>query len=132
KGELSVVKRSAVGSLRNERLFIRPAIVLLSQFVPDLLTPLLMLGGTYLAFEGAEKVWELVSGTHHAEVETKTEKKAVDEDSVVSSAVRTDFILSAEIMVIALNEVASEAFWSRLIILAIVAVLITALVYGVV
>ncbi|KAM9886130.1 hypothetical protein OXX69_013849, partial [Metschnikowia pulcherrima] len=86
----------------------------------------------YLAFEGAEKVWELVSGRHHAEVETKTEKKAVDEDSVVSSAVRTDFILSAEIMVIALNEVASENFWSRSIILVIVAILITVLVYGVV
>lgn len=132
KRELPVVKRIATGSLRNKLLFILPAILLLSQFLPQLLTPLLMLGGTYLAFEGAEKVWELVSGKHHAEVETKAEKKAVDEDSVVSSAVRTDFILSAEIMVIALNEVASEGFWSRLVILVIVAVLITVLVYGVV
>ncbi len=55
-----------MGSLRNKLLFILPAILLLSQFLPDLLTPLLMLGGTYLAFEGAEKVWELVSGRHHA------------------------------------------------------------------
>lgn len=132
KRELPVIKRIATGSLRNKLVFILPAILLLSQFLPQALTPLLMVGGTYLAFEGAEKLWELVSGKHHAEVESKVEKKAVDEDSVVSSAVRTDFILSAEIMVIALNEVASEGFWSRLIILAIVAVLITALVYGVV
>ncbi len=59
KRELPVVKRIAVGSLRNKLLFILPAILLLSQFLPQLLTPLLMLGGTYLAFEGAEKVWEL-------------------------------------------------------------------------
>lgn len=132
KRELPVIKRIAMGSLRNKLLFILPAILLLSEFLPFLLTPLLMLGGTYLAFEGAEKVWELVSGKHHAEVESKAEKKAVDEDSVVSSAVRTDFILSAEIMVISLNEVASEGFWSRLIILVIVAFLITGVVYGIV
>ncbi|WP_435736460.1 DUF808 domain-containing protein [Cellulosimicrobium sp. PMB13] len=132
KRELPVIRRIATGSLRNKLLFILPAILLLSEFLEFLLTPLLMVGGLYLAFEGAEKVWELVSGKHHAEVESTAEKKAVDEDTVVSSAVRTDFILSAEIMVIALNEVASEKFWSRLIILVIVALLITAVVYGIV
>jgi len=132
KRELPVIRRIATGSLRNKLLFILPAALLLSQFLPWLLTPLLMLGGTYLAFEGAEKLWEMVSGKHGDAVDTAAEKKAVDEDRVVSSAVRTDFILSAEIMVIALNEVASEGFWSRAIILAVVAVLITVLVYGIV
>ncbi len=132
KRELPVIKRIATGSLRNKLLFILPAALLLSQFLPWLLTPLLMLGGTYLAFEGAEKLWEAVSGRHHAAAQDPAAKKAVDEDRVVSSAVRTDFILSAEIMVIALNEVAGEGFWSRAIILAVVAVLITALVYGIV
>ncbi|MBD8080400.1 DUF808 domain-containing protein [Cellulosimicrobium arenosum] len=132
KRELPIIRRIATGSLRNKLLFILPAALLLSEYLPWLLTPLLMLGGTYLAFEGAEKVWEMVSGTHHAAVDDAAAKKAVDEDQVVSSAVRTDFILSAEIMVIALNEVAGEGFWARAIILAIVAVLITALVYGVV
>lgn len=126
--ELPIIKRIALGSLRNKLLIILPVIMLLSQFLPWLLTPILMVGGAYLAYEGAEKVWEIVSG-HRAE---EAETGQVDEDTVVSSAVRTDFILSAEIMVIALNEVDEEPFVSRLIILVIVALLITALVYGVV
>lgn len=126
--ELPIIKRIALGSLRNKLLIILPVIMLLSQFLPWLLTPILMVGGAYLAYEGAEKVWEIVSG-HRAE---QAETGQVDEDTVVSSAVRTDFILSAEIMVIALNEVDEEPFVSRLIILVIVALLITALVYGVV
>src|SRR3954470_4809599 len=126
--ELPIIKRIALGSLRNKLLIILPVIMLLSQFLPWLLTPILMVGGTYLAYEGAEKVWELLSG--HREEEAAG--GAVDEDVVVTGAIRTDFILSAEIMVIALNEVETEPFLSRLIILAIVAVLITALVYGVV
>jgi len=60
--ELPIIKRIAVGSIRNKLLFILPAIMLLSQFLPWALTPLLMLGGTYLCFEGAEKIWEKVSG----------------------------------------------------------------------
>ncbi|MGW6005525.1 DUF808 domain-containing protein [Oerskovia enterophila] len=132
KREIPVVKRIALGSLRNKLLFILPAALLLSQFLPWLLTPLLMVGGTYLAYEGAEKLWEMISGKHTKAIDDAAAKKAVDEDRVVSSAVRTDFILSAEIMVIALNEVADEAFWSRAIILVVVALLITVLVYGIV
>ncbi|GAA3211694.1 DUF808 domain-containing protein [Oerskovia jenensis] len=132
KRELPVIKRIAMGSLRNKLLFILPAALLLSQFLPWLLTPLLMVGGAYLAFEGAEKLWEMVSGKHAEAVDEAAAKKAVDEDHVVSSAVRTDFILSAEIMVIALNEVATEGFWARAIILVVVALLITAVVYGIV
>ena len=135
KRELSIIGRIAKGSLRNKLLFILPAALLLSQFAPWLLTPILMLGGTYLCYEGAEKIWELVSG-HHPAPEEARESAAADpeghEKKVVSGAVRTDFILSAEIMVISLNEVASEGFWSRAIILLLVAVAITVLVYGVV
>src|SRR6478735_5012873 len=123
--ELPIIKRIALGSLRNKLLIILPVIMVLSQFVPWLLTPILMVGGTYLAYEGAEKVWEIVAGHEEEEAEVGE----VDEKAVVSGAIRTDFILSAEIMVIALNEVDTEPFVSRLV---IVALLITALVYGVV
>ena len=94
-----------------------------------------MIGGTYLCYEGAEKIWEKFSG-HEAKAQDPNESAGADavdhEKQVVSSATRTDFILSAEIMVIALNEVATEPLFSRAIILLVVAVLITALVYGVV
>jgi predicted DNA repair protein MutK len=129
--ELPIIKRIALGSLRNKLLIITPAALLLSQFVPWLLTPILMLGGTYLCYEGAEKVWEKVAGHEHAEEEV--EAGGPDhEKRVTTGAIRTDFILSAEIMVIALNEVSDEPFVSRAVILVVVAVLITVLVYGVV
>lgn len=127
--ELPIIRRIATGSLVNKLVFILPAIMLLSQFLPWVLTPILMLGGCYLAFEGAEKIWGALSG-HGPTAEDAARPK--DEKAVVSSAVRTDFILSAEIMVISLNEVADESFWSRLVILLVVAIGITILVYGVV
>ncbi|MGV1010125.1 MAG: DUF808 domain-containing protein [Dermatophilaceae bacterium] len=155
--ELPIIRRIAVGSIRNKLLFILPAILLLSQFLPWLLTPLLMIGGAYLCYEGAEKVWEYVahrSGRGHRDVPadaattgsadavaeapgsssaaSATDAAAETERSVVSGAVRTDFILSAEIMVIALDEVADEPLLSRALILVVVALLITLLVYGVV
>jgi uncharacterized protein len=129
--EFPIVKRIAVGSLRNKLLFILPAALLLSQFLPWALTPLLMLGGTYLCYEGAEKVWGALRG--HDDHEEPAALHGPDaEKTVVSGAIRTDFILSAEIMVIALNEVADEPFVSRALILVVVAVAITLLVYGVV
>ena len=131
KRELPIIKKIAIGSLRNKLLFILPAALLLSQFLPWALTPLLMIGGTYLCFEGAEKIWEKIS--HHPEGhadELHEGGQVADERDIVSGAVRTDFILSAEIMVISLNEVASEPLLSRAIILVIVALAITALVYG--
>jgi uncharacterized protein len=131
--ELPIIKRIATGSLRNKLLIILPVALLLSQFLPWLLTPILMLGGTYLAFEGAEKIWERVSGHHEAHEDEPAVSQGVEEEkAVVSSAIRTDFILSSEIMVIALNEVAHEPFVSRAVILAVVALVITVLVYGVV
>lgn len=124
--ELPIIRRIAVGSLRNKLVFILPVALLLSQFLPWLLTPILMIGGAYLAYEGAEKI----IGHFLGHDDSHAQDAAADEDTIVRKAVRTDFILSAEIMVIALNEVAGEGLWSRTIILAIVAVLITVLVYG--
>jgi hypothetical protein len=128
--ELPIIRRIALGSLRNKLLIILPAILLLSEFLDFLLTPILMVGGAYLCYEGAEKIWHRISG--HAEEHGSVEEALPDEKTIVSGAVRTDFILSAEIMVISLNEVIDQAFVARAIILAVVAVLITLVVYGVV
>lgn len=132
--ELPVIKKIAIGSLRNKLVFILPAALLLSQFIPWLLTPLLMVGATYLCFEGAEKVWGYVSGHGHDDdgAAPAVAEGGDAERFMVTGAIRTDFILSAEIMVIALNEVASQPFLARLVILAVVAVVMTAIVYGVV
>jgi len=129
--ELPIIKRIAIGSLRNKIVFILPAALLLSQFVPWLLTPILMLGATYLCYEGAEKVWGRITG-HDAHAKPVAASGPDAERFMVTGAIRTDFILSAEIMVIALNEVADQSFLPRLIILLVVAVVITAAVYGVV
>ena len=129
--ELPMIRKITVGSLRNKLLIILPVALVLSQFLPGLLTPILMVGGSYLCFEGAEKVWGRLRGHDHHD-HPVAEDGADAERTLVSSAIRTDLILSAEIMVIALNEVADEAFLSRLVILLVVAVLITIAVYGVV
>lgn len=130
--ELPIIRRIALGSLRNKLLVILPAALLLSQFLPWLLTPILMLGGTYLCYEGAEKIWEKVSGHEHEQTPAAVDGNEDHEKAMVGGAIRTDFILSAEIMVIALNEVESEPFVSRAVILVVVAIAITVLVYGVV
>jgi hypothetical protein len=128
--ELPVIRRIAVGSLRNKLLFILPAALLLSELLPGLLTPLLMIGGTYLCYEGAEKVWEAIGPHHHGKEKPTGAQGPELEDQLVRGAIRTDFILSAEIMVISLNEVTDEALLSRALILVLVALGITALVYG--
>ncbi len=129
--ELPMIKRIAIGSLRNKLLFILPAALLLSIFAPWALPYLLMAGATFLCFEGAEKVWGWITGedAHAAPVAVAGEDA---EKTLTSGAIRTDFILSAEIMVIALNEVADQTFWLRLASLIVVAIVITAAVYGVV
>src|SRR3954453_14612749 len=104
--ELPMIRRIATGSLRNKLLFILPAALLLSELLPWLLNPILMIGGVYLCFEGAEKLWELVSPHAHAVQAPAATEGPEHEDALVAGAVRTDFILSAEIMVISLNEVA--------------------------
>ena len=142
--ELPIIKKIAIGSLRNKLLIILPVAMLLSQFLPLAVTLLLMLGGAYLSFEGAEKVWHAIKhrGESHAVGSDDDHNPAtfddgesannVNEDEVVRGAVRTDLILSSEIMVIALKSVAHEPFISRALILVIVAILITVLVYGIV
>jgi predicted DNA repair protein MutK len=132
--ELPMIKRIAIGSLRNKLLLILPAALLLSQFAPWLLTPILMLGATYLCFEGAEKVWGYFHkhDGHDSHAIPTAAAGADAERQMTAGAIRTDFILSAEIMVIALAEVAHQPFVPRLIILSVVAVVITVAVYGVV
>ena len=128
--ELPMIRRIAVGSLRNKLLLILPAALLLSELLPWLLTPILMIGGTYLCYEGAEKLWEMIS-PHPSHAETSVSVQGPEhEDQLVGGAIRTDFILSAEIMVISLNEVADEPLLSRALILVLVALAITAGVYG--
>ena len=131
--ELPIIWRIAKGSLFNKLVIILPVALLLSALLPWALTPLLMLGGAYLCYEGAEKVWESLTGKEHSLAESEAELNSADhEKQMVSGAVRTDFILSAEIMAIALAEVADEPLLSRAAILAVVALAITAGVYGVV
>jgi hypothetical protein len=131
--ELPIIARIAKGSLKNKLLILLPAALALSALLPWAITPLLMLGAAYLCFEGAEKVWEAVSGPKHSLAEDAAELSSAEhEQKMVSGAVRTDFILSAEIMAIALAEVADENFWTRAAILAVVAIAITIGVYGLV
>ena len=128
--ELPMIKRIAAGSLRNKLLFILPAALLLSELLPWLLTPILMVGGAYLCYEGAEKIWEQID-PHHDDAQTSVSVQGAEQEEVlVGGAIRTDFILSAEIMVISLNEVADEPLLSRALILVVVALAITAVVYG--
>ena len=126
--ELPIIWRITKGSLRNKLIFILPLLLLLSVFAPWLLTPILMLGGLYLSFEGAEKIWELVRGKPKAA--PASSKGAGAEDKVVSGAVRTDLILSAEIMVISMNSVDTGNLWMRAAVLIVIALGITVLVYG--
>ena len=129
--ELAIGKQIALGSIRNKLIFILPAALLLNHFLPGLLPIILMIGGTYLAFEGAEKVWHKLSGQHDDD-KPAVEKGPEAEKKIVSGAIRTDLILSAEIMVIALATVSHQGFWSQLESLVVVAFVITILVYGVV
>ncbi|KRC46266.1 MULTISPECIES: DUF808 domain-containing protein [unclassified Nocardioides] len=129
--ELPIVKQIAIGSIRNKLLIILPAALLLSELLPDLLPVILMIGGTFLAYEGAHKVWHLLS--HHEEHDTPVAEVGPEaEKTMIAGAIRTDLILSAEIMVIALASVEDESFWARLAILVVVALVITVAVYGVV
>ena len=129
--ELPVIVRIARGSLRNKLLFLLPIALVLSEFLPGAVVPLLMLGGLYLSFEGAEKVMEKLGGDKHGEtLADPVGDVAVFEQQRVAGAVRTDFILSAEIMAIALAEVSGQGLIARAIILAVVGILITIAVYG--
>ena len=128
--ELPMIWRITKGSLINKLVIILPIAMILSWIAPWALTPILMCGGTYLCFEGAEKILHHVLPHREKETESVQEKGADAEDSLVKSAITTDLILSAEIMVISLNEVINEPFWMRLGALIFVGILLTLGVYG--
>jgi predicted DNA repair protein MutK len=133
--ELPIIRRIAVGSLKNKLIFLLPAALVLALLAPWAITPLLMLGGLYLCFEGAEKVAQMAGfGQDHAKPDTARPgagtPKAL-EDRRVQGAIRTDFILSAEIMALTLASIPAEAgFAERAAVLAIVGVGVTMAVYG--
>lgn len=129
--EIPIVARIARGSLFNKLVILLPALLLLQAVAPWSIAPLLILGGFYLCFEGAEKVWHSLS--HHKEPgpqQAKTLDAARLEQQRVRGAIKTDFILSAEIMTIAAASIDSDNIWIRAAVLAAVAMVITALVYG--
>jgi uncharacterized protein len=135
--ELPIIARIAKGSLINKLVFILPAALLLSAFLPWAITPILMIGGTYLCYEGIEKILEeFVEHTDEVPGSLEddfTKLTAADHEKVMAAgAIRTDFILSAEIMAIALNEVADKSLPLQAAILAMVGIVITIGVYGVV
>ncbi|HXG98826.1 MAG TPA: DUF808 domain-containing protein [Sphingomicrobium sp.] len=131
--ELPIIGKIALGSIKNKILFLLPAAIGLSAFAPFLITPLLMIGGAYLAFEATEKIVEVITGDHHSEAElAEVDTPAELEARQVKGAVRTDFILSAEIMAIALNELGELGIGEQAVALALVALAVTAGVYGVV
>jgi predicted DNA repair protein MutK len=131
--ELPIIRKIAIGSIRNKLLIILPVAMILSQFLPQALPYLLIAGGLFLCYEGAEKVYEAFGGGHHDDAAAPAAAIGPDhEKTMVSGAIRTDLILSAEIMVISLSSVEDEPFLTRLMVLIVVAFLITALVYGVV
>lgn len=131
--ELPIVGRIALGSIRNKLLILLPAALGLSAFAPWMITPLLMIGGAYLCFEGAEKVWHLIV-PHAPHADGRVEPQGTPqhlEAQKIAGAIKTDFILSAEIMTIALAALPpGQGIVMQALVLAVVAVGITAAVYG--
>jgi uncharacterized protein len=134
--ELPIISKIAFGSLKNKLLILLPAALALSLLAPQAITPLLMIGGVYLCYEGVEKIYELVvphaAHKHEAELGSIDPSAQSFEDQKVASAIKTDFILSAEIMAITLGSVPDGGFVTQAVILAVVGVGITVAVYGVV
>jgi len=128
--ELPIIWKITKGSLRNKLLFLLPAALVLSALAPWAITPLLMLGGAYLSFEATEKIWHALTGTHHEKDICEITDPHELEQRQVSGAIRTDFILSAEIMAIALAQLPEMSLVKQAIVLALVAVAITLGVYG--
>ena len=132
--ELPIIRKIALGSLKNKLLFLLPGALILSFFAPWAITPLLMAGGAFLCLEGFHKVMEMVRPGHHGDSDEPVLSLTAQEleDERVDSAIRTDFILSAEIMAITLASVSSSVLWMQAVVLAVVGVGMTFLVYGVV
>ncbi|MGD9830588.1 MAG: DUF808 domain-containing protein [Hyphomicrobiaceae bacterium] len=128
--ELPIVWKIAKGSLFNKMVILLPAALLLSSFAPWLIVPLLMVGGLYLCFEGAEKIWHYFRPHAENGPEPTSLDAAHLERERVAGAIKTDFILSAEIMTIALASISVDNIWLKGLALALVALAITVLVYG--
>lgn len=134
--ELPIIGRIAWGSLKNKLLYLLPGALALSLLAPWAITPLLMLGGAFLCYEGAEKLFHALmphrAHGHEESVGAAPRDPQALEDAKVRGAIKTDFILSAEIMAITLSTVPDASFWTQAVILALVGIGITAGVYGVV
>ena len=128
--ELPIIWKITKGSLRNKLLFLLPAALALSEFAEWAIVPLLMIGGAYLGFEATEKIWEKLTHTDHAEEVVEITDPQELEARQVGGAVRTDFILSAEIMAISLAQIPELSLTMRAVALAIVAIAVTLGVYG--
>ena len=128
--ELPIIWKITKGSLRNKLLFILPIALLLNAIAPWALVPILMLGGTFLCFEGAEKIADKLLHDEADQQEQAVNRDQESEDALVKRAVRTDLILSAEIMIISLDEVADQPLLIEFMVLVAVALFITAAVYG--
>ena len=132
--ELPIIGKIAAGSLRNKIFFLLPAALGLSLFAPRMITPLLMVGGAYLCYEGTEKVFEAVfpqqAHAHENKLGTIALNAQSFEDMKVASAIKTDFILSAEVMAITISAVPDSTFLTQAAVLTVVGIGITAAVYG--
>lgn len=130
--ELPIIWRIALGSLKNKLIILLPAALLLSSFAPQWITPLLMIGGAYLCFEGAEKVFHMLfpHGDTAVNADFDTKDPTHLEEEKIAGAIKTDFILSAEIMTIALAAIPASNIWMEATTLAIVGIAITLAVYG--
>lgn len=138
--ELPVVWAVAKGSFLN-KLFLVPAALLISAFLPWLITPLLILGGLYLCFEGGEKILELMIGSHAKEEHKEEVRQAISDENTdlvaleknkIKGAIRTDFVLSAEIIIIALGTLTGVAISQQIAVLSVIAIGMTIGVYGLV
>ena len=131
--ELPIIGRIARGSLKNKILFLLPAALLLSAFTPWAITPLLMIGGAFLCFEGYEKVHQMMAprNSHAKSTSPALDARAVEEKTV-AGAIRTDFVLSAEIMAICLASIATSHILMQALVLLTVGVLVTVGVYSLV
>jgi len=129
--ELPIIWAITKGSLFNKLIILLPGAILLSEFLPWLIIWILMLGGAFLCYEGAEKVMEKLGGAKHGKtLDDEIEDPATFEKQRIAGAIRTDLILSAEIMAITLNELNLDVWWERGIALGLVGFAVTVVVYG--
>ncbi|WP_170480353.1 DUF808 domain-containing protein [Ruegeria arenilitoris] len=130
--ELPIIWRIARGSVFNKIVLLLPVALLLANFAPWMITPLLMIGGSYLCFEGAEKIFHVLfpNGSHEIDEDMKVRDPGHLEEQKVKGAIKTDFILSAEIMTIALAAIEAPNLWMQAATLAVVGIGVTVAVYG--